>query len=175
MYKNQKRLCSVFLAIIVVSALLPVSIKAAPAAWDGKTIDVSWYSRTETAFDISTPAQLAGLAAIVNGIYNTDITNVIGDQSVIVDNRVDGAKSGGSNMSTDTYHYGTDSFKGKTVRLTADLDMGGKYDAAADTWSGPNYMPIGGQYLITPNDLTTKLSSSFCGTFDGQGHTVYNI
>lgn len=175
MYKNRKKLCSVFLAIIVVSALLPVSTKAASAAWDGKTIDVSWYSRTGTTFDISTPAQLAGLAAIVNGIYNTDITNVIGDQSVIVDNRVDGAKSGGSNMSTDTYHYGADSFKGKTVRLTADLDMGGKYDAAADTWSGPNYMPIGGQYLITPNDSTTKLSSSFCGTFDGQGHTVYNI
>ncbi|HWP98701.1 MAG TPA: DUF1533 domain-containing protein [Syntrophomonadaceae bacterium] len=35
--------------------------------WDGSSVDVSWYNTTDTAFNISTPAQLAGLAAIVNG------------------------------------------------------------------------------------------------------------
>lgn len=175
MHTQRKRFFSVALIIALAVFLLPAPAKAA-AVWDGKTIDVSWYNAKDTTFDISTPSQLAGLAAIVNGLYNTDITDVIGDKSVIVDNKVTGAENGGGlNMSTATYHYGADSFKGKTIRLTADLDMGGKYDAVTATWSGPNYMPIGGQYLMTPNDSTTKISSSFCGTFDGQGHTVYNI
>lgn len=147
------------------------------SAWDGKTIDVSWYSVSAKEFHISTPAQLAGLAAIVNGIYNAEITNVIGDKSVIVDNTggMESSGSEGNNLSTSDYHYGADDFNGKTVYLDADLDMGGVYDAATDSWSGPNYMPIGGQYLMKKNDAFTKLSSSFCGTFDGQGHTVANI
>ena len=36
-------------------------------------------------------------------------------------------------------------------------------------------MPVGGQYLMESNDGSTKLGSSFCGTLDGQGHTVYNL
>ena len=39
---------------------------AASAVWDG-TLDVSWYNTTDTAFTVTTPAQLAGLASIVNG------------------------------------------------------------------------------------------------------------
>jgi hypothetical protein len=52
--------------------------------------------------------------------------------------------------------------------------MGGT-QSASGVWSGPNYMPIGGQYLMEQNDSSTKLSSSFCGTLDGQGHTISNI
>lgn len=48
-------------------------------AWDGVTIDVSWYSETAAEMHISTPAQLAGLAAIVNGIYNAEITTILDD------------------------------------------------------------------------------------------------
>ena len=118
-----------------------------------------------------------GLAAIVNGIYNKEIVTVIGDKSVIIDNsdETDGTGAYGNNKSTDTYHYGADDFNGKTIYLTADLNMGGTYDAATDTWYGPNFMPIGGQYLMEKNDSATKLSSSFCGTLDGQGHYIYNI
>jgi hypothetical protein len=175
MRSQLKRLCSVLLAAAFVLILLPAPAKAAGNAWDGKTIDVSWYSAAAATFDISTPAQLMGLAAIVNGIYNSDITAVIGDKSYIVANSSVNQNINVNNKSTDLYYYGADSFKGKTVRLTADLDMGGQYDPATETWSGPNYMPIGGQYLMTPNDASTKLSSSFCGIFDGQGHTIYNI
>ncbi len=147
------------------------------AAWDGKTIDVSWYSKSAKELHISTPAQLAGLAAIVNGIYNSDITNVIGDKSVIVDNKSETSGNGpqGNNQATSQYHYGADDFNGKTVYLDADIDMGGVYNASTGKWSGPNYMPVGGQYLMKENDSATKLSASFCGTFDGQGHTVANI
>ena len=147
------------------------------AAWDGKTIDVSWYSKSAKELHISTPAQLAGLVVIVNGIYNADITNIIGDKSVLVDNRSETGSNGpqGNNQATSQYHYGSDDFNGKTVYLDADIDMGGVYNASTGKWSGPNYMPIGGQYLMKENDSTTKLSSSFCGTFDGRGHTISNI
>ncbi len=37
--------------------------------WDG-AVDVTWYNEKDTSFNISTPAQLAGLAAIVNGSIN---------------------------------------------------------------------------------------------------------
>ncbi len=133
------------------------------SVWDGKSIDLSWYDPDETKLYISTPAQLAGLAAIVNGIYNTEIDTFAGNTSYIVDNRgySDGSGPNGQNNSTPDYHYGNDNFAGKTVYLTADIDMG---DA--------NYMPIGGQYLMTVNDSKTRVDASFCGVFDGKGHTV---
>ncbi len=173
-------------AVTVAGAAIPVAAASVSAAatggssqavWDGKTIDVSWYSKSAKELHISTPAQLAGLAAIVNGIYNDDITNVIGDKSVITDNtdETENSGAGGNNKATSQYHYGSDSFSGKTVYLDADIDMGGVYNTSTGKWSGPNYMPIGGQYLMKENDSTTKLSASFNGTFDGQGHTVANI
>jgi hypothetical protein len=176
--KRLKKAISVFLSVMMILAVTPVSSLAATsagAAWDGKTIDVSWYNKDADKYYISTPAQFMGLAAIVNGIYNEEITNIIGDKSCIVDNTSGQESGGSSNMATSAYHYGSDTFKDKTVYITADLDMGGVYDTASGTWSGPNYMPIGGQYLMKKNDSSTKLSSSFCGTLDGQGHMIYNI
>ncbi|TEB16966.1 The GLUG motif protein [Pelotomaculum sp. FP] len=143
---------------------------ASTNVWDG-SVDVSWYNTTDTVFYINTPAQLAGLAAIVNGTYNTGAT-VIGNPSYIVCN-----VGGGSvkDATANTWIYGSDDFGGKTVCLTADLDMGGVYNASGDSWSGPNYMPIGGQYCMTYQDGTTLIGSSWNGTLDGQGHTVKNI
>ncbi|MDR3363702.1 MAG: FIVAR domain-containing protein, partial [Clostridiales Family XIII bacterium] len=143
---------------------------ALPVPWDGKTIDVSWYTAGAMTYHIKTPAQLMGLAAIVNGLYNADITSVIGDDGA-ANKKIKalagvGAHDGeGQNEATDAYSYGADDFAGKTVYLDANLDMGGT----------ANYMPIGGAYLMTPNDTSTKISSSFNGTFDGQGHWVKNI
>ncbi len=50
--------------------------------WDG-AVDVSWYDDSSASFDISTPAQLAGLAAVVNGSINntTPIWKVKGARS----------------------------------------------------------------------------------------------
>ncbi len=53
--------------------------------------------------------------------------------------------------------------------------MGGVRDPDTGIWSGPNFMPVGGQYLMVPEQSSTKLSSSFNGTLDGQGHVVANI
>ena len=172
----KKRLLSLLLALMLVAAMVPMASAASVNPWDGTTIDVRWYSKTATEFYISTPEQLMGLAAIVNGIYNAEITTIIGDKSVIVANEAGEVEDSGSqNKSTNVYYFGADDFNGKTVYLTADLDMGGRYNAATETWSGPNYMPIGGQYLMASEDVSTKLGSSFCGVLDGQGHTIYNV
>ncbi|MCD7947961.1 MAG: hypothetical protein LUG13_06675 [Oscillospiraceae bacterium] len=158
----------------------------ATGVWDGKTVDVSWYLGHESAdsYDIDTAAQLAGVSALVNGLVNEACvvwTSSTQSMTAAQWNDVNGqyvtqagdTSTGGSNNSTDTYHYGIENFDGKTVRLTADIDMGATF--AYGGWTGPNYMPIGGQYLMTPNDTTTRIDASFCGTFDGDGHYVLNI
>ena len=88
MLRQTKKSIIQILSFAVALVMLFTALPAVPAqaassakAWDGKTIDVSWYNKTDTEFYISTPEQLMGLAAIVNGIYNKEITNVIGDAS----------------------------------------------------------------------------------------------
>lgn len=124
--------------------------------WDG-SIDISWYNTTDTEFHLKTPAQLAGLAAIVNGVVLNDAKNP--DENII------------KNLGTQAGAYtGIDDFKGKTVYLDADMDMGGVNTDG--TWSGPTYAPIGGQW-ITQEGISVQ--ASFNGVLDGQGHTVKNI
>jgi hypothetical protein len=148
------------------------------AAWDGATIDVSWYDPEADEYHIQTPEQLMGLAAIVNGIYNKDIDTIITGWNDAVPVTASGTQgspyiiaheqtgeSGTNNQATGTWHYGDDDMNAKTIYLEADIDMGG----------AGNYMPIGGQYLMEKNDYTTKISASFNGVFDGQGHWVRNI
>lgn len=103
-----------------------------PDAWDG-SVDTSWYNTTDTSFAISAPAQLAGLAAIVNGT-------------------ADG--------------FSQDSFTGKTVALTANIDLGG-LQKTDDTWdtSSVQWTAIGGGVA----------GSAFNGTFNGGGHVVSNL
>lgn len=87
------------------------------SVWDGLSLDISWFAPGKSSYYISTPAQLMGLAALVNGIYNDEITTIVGDVSYIVNNVSDGGSSGGNNESTDTYHYGDYNFDGATVYL----------------------------------------------------------
>ena len=125
----KKKLALLLCLVLLVTALaLPASADNS-AAWDG-SVDTSWYSAEAKTFEISTPAQLAGLAAIVSG----EATGI-----------------------------STDSFKGKTVKLTADLDLGG-VKAADGTWSGPCWKPIGKNY-----------GNAFNGTFLGGGHKISNL
>ena len=184
-------------------------------AWDGVTIDVSWYSETAAEMHISTPAQLAGLAAIVNGIYNAEITTIIDDMNGdgvtetytpydyahLEGRKIIAANSGGSTgsnnlVTTSTYWYGAKSegtytsgstelampsdFRGQTVYLDCDLDMGG-YQVDG-VWAGARYMTIGGQSLMHyieygawMSDGYSHIGSSFNGTLDGQGHIVKNM
>lgn len=196
--------------------------------WDG-TIDVAWYDPDATTYNIQYAAQLAGLSAIVNGIFNdyplTETTPyvphvnadgtpfdsnlslrnlfadgadsdsyptlVVGDISYIKAANSTGTTGAYNQVTTSTYWFGgiknasnqivaVYNFTDKTINLTDDIDMGGNLTPGTSefvlaNWSGPNYMPIGGQYLIYNSNGYTHLGSSFNGTFDGHGHIVDNI
>lgn len=99
------------------------------APWTG-AIDVSWYNTTDTEFVLTSAEDLAGLAAIVNGTATSDMT-----RSAI----------------------GMDDFKGKTIKLDADLDL------RNIPWTPIGAGDVNGSWI------------GFNGIFDGQGHTIYNL
>jgi len=78
-----KRITALFLAVTMI-ALLTVFTEGTSAAWDGTTIDTSWYNPNDTTFTLTTPEQLAGLAAIVNGTaVNIDPDNFVGKTVIL--------------------------------------------------------------------------------------------
>lgn len=138
--------------------------------WDGKTVDVSWYfgHESDKTYVLDSAPAMAGAAALVNGLVNSNCVVCTGTQTLTAEEWnnssyvLNGSGTHGScNRATDDYSYGGENFRGKTLLLEEDLDM-----------SAGNYMPIGGQYLMDDEDTDTKISSSFCGIFDGQGHNV---
>ena len=170
------------LAIVMVfsfAGFSPVHAAEAAAVWDG-TVDISWYDPGAAVYEISTPAQLAGLAALVNGMTDPKCPKVIGNRSYLKSTYKDNVLlvgAGGGNVSGTVYYSSTD-FAYKTVRLTADLDMGGVYNSSAGTWSGPNWTPVGGKFPMIPGETKGDckvLDTRFNGVFDGQGHTVKNV
>lgn len=108
--------------IALLNAENAADVWAGADAEDG--IDTSWYNANETEFKINTAAELAGLAALVNGTAKDAEGNPIAAVN----------------------------FKGKTIELTADIDLGNR------AWT-----PIG------------HSDWSFCCTFDGQGHTIRGL
>ena len=110
------RLFGITLSFIMLISLLPVTALAGETAWNGTTVDTSWYDDNTTdtdEFTISDSADLAGLAELVNEGNN---------------------------------------FSGKTIKLGADIDLGGK-----------EWTPIGNS------------TNSFKGVFEGNKHTISNL
>ena len=62
-----KKLISLLLVLTTLAMLTAIFSVNTMAAWDGKKTDLAWYNTTDTEFTLTTGAQLAGLAAIVNG------------------------------------------------------------------------------------------------------------
>ena len=64
-----------------------ISVRSRPAEgaekWDGQSADTSWWNAADTEFHISAPAQLAGLAALVND------GNDFSGQTVFLDRDID--------------------------------------------------------------------------------------
>ena len=184
--------------------------------WDG-TIDLTWYDPNKSVYELQYGAQLAGAAALNNGLFNnfpmttnadgnlipntdenyhpagysesgynvfkTDdnasaSTVVVGDAEYLEAYCSTGSTGGNNQATTNDYWYGPENFFEKEIKLAADLDMGGSYTGSKNSrenWSGPLFMPVSGQYSMIPSNGYTKLSASFLGSFDGQGHMVYNI
>ena len=146
--------------------------------WDG-AVDLSWYDAAQTEFCLDNPAQLAGLAALVNGRIDADTPDyrVKGDLSELVSTQIDDfllVGAGGGNQK-DTVYRGDPAhdFSGKTVYLCADLDMGGR--EADGAWSGPNWTPIGGKYPLSRSDSEYVIEAFFNGVLDGNGHRIENL
>ena len=74
-----KRLFSALLSVALLLTLLPAA-EAKSGAWDG-SVDISWYDPGKSEYYLSTPAQLAGLAALVNGMADPTAAKITGDQS----------------------------------------------------------------------------------------------
>ena len=147
-----KKLLPVLLCAAMLLCLLPLEARAAAAAWDG-TVDISWYDPAQTEYTIDTPAKLAGLAALVNGMADPAAKAIVGDRSYLVSKKVDNVMllgAGGGNVFDTVYTGGVD-FAYKTIYLTADLDMGGR-KAADGSWTGPNWTPIGGKFPMKPQE-----------------------
>ena len=153
--------------------------------WDG-AVDLSWYNGTDTEFTLTTPAQLAGLAALVNGQTSAETSRwrIKGDASLLVCEEIKDATlvgAGGGNAKGTIYRAtAAYDFAGKTVKLAADMDMGGVYTDG--TWAGPNWTPIGGKYpmdvTVTDTDKADDakvIEAFFNGTLDGQGHRITNL
>lgn len=147
-------------------------------AWDG-SVDISWYlgHEKDKEYQISSAAQLAGVAAIVNGhvdVSNLDASYGGNGKGILIGK--DGKQISLKDFpTTENYWTSIDDMNGKTIILEADLDMGGVYNKTTKTWSGPNYMPIGGQWCVEKSNPETALSTSFNGVFDGNGHEIINI
>lgn len=88
-----KKLLPVLLCAAMLLCLLPLEARAAAAAWDG-TVDISWYDPAQTEYTIDTPAKLAGLAALVNGMADPAAKAIVGDWSYLVSKKVDNVMLG---------------------------------------------------------------------------------
>ena len=124
-------------------------------AWEGK-LDYTWYDASKTELVIANADQLAAFGAIVGGMKK-------------VTDRAD-------NKYTYSDEIIQDSFSGKTVKLISDINLGDK-----ESENNPDiiFYPIGynssdGKYEKTGVAVTTGFYN-FCGTFDGNGHTVSNF
>ena len=69
-------------------SVLPFEARAASDAWDG-TVDISWYDPAKTEYEIDTPAKLAGLAALVNGMADPTAKKIVGNTAHLVSKKVD--------------------------------------------------------------------------------------
>lgn len=148
--------------------------------WDG-AVDLTWYDPSKTSFDISTPAQLAGLAAIVNGLVDRNVTR----EDQIIDNEdyrtvaEDGsfkhkyltAKAYNATLTEVTGGQVQDNLY-RLPQLEKEIDSTGvniirkvsnsnlNYDMRYVTinivsdldMTGANYVPIGGKYAMDTRD-----------------------
>ena len=133
----KKRLLAVILALMMIIALFTTTALA-QEPWDGTQIDTSWYTGHENdeSYTISSAAQLAGLAKLVNN-GNT--------------------------------------FNGKTIKLGADIDLGGKEWTPIGTDDRPfqgtfdGAKESGGNYTLSNlyinKDFSNTIDNCYVGLF----------
>ncbi len=88
---------------------------------------------------------------VIDGVTYTGIA----DGVVIVDGEYEINKASGLTWMAEQVNTGANNFRDKTVKLVADIDLEGA------VW--------------TPVGVAGKIDTEFCGTFDGQDHTISNF
>ena len=136
--------------VLYLKSFSEVAMIAEPAAWEGNR-DYSWYTNAVAPVDSEAVTEYI--------IANAD---QLAGLSAIVGGMAEG--------------FEQDSFDGKTVKLVADINLGDK-----ESENNPDiiFYPIGynsddGKYEKTGVAVSTGFYN-FCGTFDGNGHTVSNF
>lgn len=133
------RLFGITLSFIMLISLLPVTALAGEAAWNGTTVDTSWYddNTTDTEFTISDSADLAGLAELVNEGNNNAVTGsgntgsvtasaTVNDKDVTADNNV--AKIGDQGYTTLAAAIGAANRATGGSNVTVTITKSGEYD-----------------------------------------------
>ncbi|MBQ3247632.1 MAG: hypothetical protein IJB08_06280, partial [Alistipes sp.] len=100
------------------------------STWDG-TMAVPFYDEPTKTYSVSTPNHLAWIAAAANGTLTASASQ--------------NSTRAGETLAPET-------FKGKTIKLTTDIDL-----------AGEEWTPIGNS------------ANKFQGTFDGQGYSIKNL
>ena len=116
-----KKTGAFLLALCMVLLLMPVSATTA-SAWDGTSVDTSWYAghESDTSYTIGSAAALAGLAKLVNE---------------------------GNGIADDPGEYGV-TFENKTITLTADIDLSNYSWAPIGQSSHPFNGCLNGDYHV---------------------------
>ena len=122
----------------------------APTPWDG-TVDTNWYDASKDTFEISTAAELAGLATLVNGTAKDADNNSIAAVN----------------------------FSGKTIKLAADIDLNNHVWTPIGTQGNPfKGVFDGGQHSVANLKLvnTDSSGSAMIGLFGNiNSGTVSNL
>jgi hypothetical protein len=158
-----------------VTADVTVTVTAAQDqnAWSANA-DTSWYTAGQSVFTLDTAAELAGLAALVNGG-----TDSFAGKTVLL----------GADIDLQNYEWtpigGASSMQAFATReermLAAYLAGGGSpSEAPAPPSTDPEDYGLGPDdpipaELLAGSDRSVPTGSSFAGVFDGQGHTVSGL
>jgi uncharacterized repeat protein (TIGR02543 family) len=128
-------------ANVTVTAIF-IASSSNPDAWDG-SVDISWYNTTDTSFAISTPAQLAGFAAIVNGTAGGITQDSFTGKTVTLMANVDLGGVQNPDKSWDTASIKWTSIAGGT----ADKEFGGAFDGGGHVVSNLYIEQPGGRNI----------------------------
>ena len=82
----KKKFLAMILALCLALTLLPATALADGEAWSTEA-DTTWYTEGETAYTISTAAELAGLAKLVNSGTNFEKATVMLDGDIDLEGR----------------------------------------------------------------------------------------
>lgn len=93
----------------------------------------------------------AGTKVTIDGV----LYEAINDGITIVNGEYEISKASGLTWMAEQVNTGANNFRDKTVKLVADIDL-----------EGAAWTPVG---------VAGKIDTEFCGTFDGQDHTISNF